>query len=164
MKTSKKTTFPQLENEFVGNLLGQLVRQHSIIHIFFTKDSHSVFSHLMIHVENNRDATEMQRQKWVRKVRTLYQIDVHFIYSEKLRHRFSIGHPFMEWCCQPSAMIYRKEEVTDSPPIAREWKQYRKKFNAFRERFITITSCIGQRSRRSWRKVLQTLSLHPMQG
>lgn len=134
MKTSKKRTFPKLDNEFVGNLLGQLVNQHNIIQMFFTKDRHSVFSHLMIHVEHNSDATAMQQKKWVKKVRTLYQMDVHFIYSEKLRHRFTLGHPFMECCCQPSAVIYQKEEVRDSPTITTKWKQYRKKFNAFRER------------------------------
>lgn len=135
MKNSKKTTFPQLDNDFVANLLGQLVRQHSIMQIFFAKERHSGFSQLMIHVEHNTDATELQQVKWVRKVRKLYQIDVHFICSERLRHRCSLGHPFMEYCCQPSALIYRKEEVGDSITRTRGWKQYRKKFNAFRERY-----------------------------
>ena len=135
MKTSKKRTFPRLDNEFLVNLLGQLVKQHLVIQMFFTKDRHSVFSHLIIHVDSNSDATQMQQKKWVKKVRTLYQIEVHFICSQKLRHRFSMGHPFMECCCRPSALCYQKEEATELPTLARKWKHYKKKFTGFQERF-----------------------------
>ena len=59
MKASKKLTFPKLDNEYVANILRQLVNQHSIIQMFFTGNIHSVFSHLIIHIEKNGDAQEL---------------------------------------------------------------------------------------------------------
>lgn len=135
MKTSKKITFPKLENEFLENILRQLISQHHIIQMFFTKDTSSLFSHLIIHIEKNSDAQELQQSKWVKKVRNRYRIDVQFIYSVKFQHKFSLGHPFIECCCQPSALIYQNEESGDSTIIARGWKKYKKKFNVFQEGF-----------------------------
>lgn len=135
MKTSKKLTFPKLENEFLENILRQLVNQYSVIQIFFSKNPSSVFSHLIIHIEKNSDAQELQQSRWVKKVRNRYQIDVYFIYSVKFHHKFSLGHPFVEFYCQPSTVIYQNEELRDSTIIKREWKKYKKKFNAFQERF-----------------------------
>lgn len=135
MKASKKLTFPKLDNEYVANILRQLVNQHSIIQMFFTRDIHSVFSHLIIHIEKNGDAQELQQSRWVKKVRNRYQINVHFIYSVKLHHRFSLGHPFIEFYCQPPAVIYQNDELRDSSINTREWKKYKKKFNGFQERF-----------------------------
>lgn len=135
MKTSKKITFPKLENEFLENILRQLISQHHIIQMFFTKDTSSLFSHLIIHIEKNSDAQELQQSKWVKKVRNRYMIDVQFIYPVKFQHKFSLGHPFIEFCCQPSALIYQNEESGDSTIIARGWKKYKKKFNVFQEGF-----------------------------
>ena len=135
MKASKKLAFPKLDNEFVENILRQLVNQYSVIQIFFSKNPSSVFSHLIIHIEKNSDAQELQQSRWVKKVRNRYQIDVYFIYSVKFHHKFSLGHPFVEFYCQPLAVIYQNEELRDSPIITREWEKYKKKFNAFQERF-----------------------------
>ena len=138
MKTSKKLSFPKLDNEFVENILRQLVNQYSVIQIFFSKNPSYVFSHLIIHIEKNSDAQQLQQSRWVKKIRNQYQIDVYFIYSVKFHHKFYLGHPFVEFYCQPSAVIYQNEELRDSPIITREWKKYKKKFNAFQERFYHI--------------------------
>ena len=135
MKASKKLTFPKLDNEFVENILRQLVNQYNVIQIFFSKNPSSVFSHLIIHIEKNSDVQELQQSRWVKKIRNRYQIDVYFIYSIKFHHKFSLGHPFVEFYCQPSAVIYQNEELRDSPIITREWEKYKKKFNVFQERF-----------------------------
>jgi len=135
MKTSKKLSFPKLENEFLENILRQLVNQHTIIQLFFTKQPSPLFSHLIIHIEKNIDAEQLQQNKWVKKVRNRYQIDVYFIYSAKLHHRFSLGHPFIELYCQPSAIIYQNKESGDSLIITRDWKKYKKRFNVFQDRF-----------------------------
>ena len=135
MKTSKKITFPKLENEFLENILRQLVNQHNIIQLFLVKNTSSLFSHLIIHTEKNSDAQELQQSKWVQKVRNQYKIDVQFIYSVKFYHKFSLGHPFIEFCCQLSTLIYQNEELGDSPIIVRNWKKYKKKINDFKERF-----------------------------
>lgn len=136
MKTSEKLSFPKLENEFLENILRQLVNQHNIIQMFFTKQTSPLFSHLMINVEKNRDAQQLQQNKWVKKVRNRYQIDVLFIYSGRLHHRFSLGNPFIELYCQPSALIYQNSAAVNPLIITRDWKQYKKKCNAFQERFF----------------------------
>lgn len=135
MKTSKKLSFPNLENEFLENILRQLVNQHNIIQMFFTKQTSSVFSHLIIHIEKNTDAKQLQLNKWVKKVRNLYLIDIYFICSAKLHHCFALGQPFIEFYCQPSALIYQNKELEDSLIITRDWKKYKKKFREFQDRF-----------------------------
>jgi hypothetical protein len=135
MKTSEKLLFPKLENEFLENILRQLVNQHSIIQIFFTKQPSCVYSYLLIHIEKNMDAEQLQQNKWVKKVRKRYQIDVRFIYSTRLHHLFSLGHPFIELYCQPSALIYQNKESEDSLVITREWMKFKKRFNVFQDHF-----------------------------
>ncbi|SHL79221.1 hypothetical protein [Flavobacterium xinjiangense] len=135
MKTSKKLSFPKLENEFLENILRQLVNQHSIIQMFFTRQPSFVFSYLIIHIEKNIDAQELQQNKWVEKVKKRYQIYVYFIYSERLHHRFSLGHPFIEFYCQPSAIIYQNKELENPLIIKRDWKKYKKRFNMFEDHF-----------------------------
>ncbi|MGV8993826.1 MAG: hypothetical protein ACOH1O_06970 [Flavobacterium sp.] len=135
MKTSKKITFPKLENEFLENILRQLVNQQNIIQMFFTKNISFVFSHLIIHTQENSTAQQLQQSKWVKKIKLRYQIDVYFIYSAKFQHKFSLGNPFIELYCQPSALIYQNEEWGGSPIIARVWKKYKKKFSIFQEGF-----------------------------
>ena len=135
MKTSKKITFPKLENEYLENILRQLVNKHNVIQMFFTKNTSSVLSHLIIHIDNNSDAQELQQNIWVKKVRNQYKIEVYFIYTVKIQHKFSLGHPFIEFCCQPSTLFYQNVKSGDSPIIAKGWKKYKKKFNDFQERF-----------------------------
>lgn len=135
MKTSEKLSFPKLENEFLENILRQLVNQHNIIQMFFAKQPSSVYSYLLIHIEKNMDAEQLQQNKWVKKVRKLYQIDVYFIYCTRLHHLFSLGHPLIEFYCQPSALIYQNKESEDSLVITRDWKKYKKRFNVFQDHF-----------------------------
>lgn len=135
MKTLEKLKFPKLENEYLENILRQLINQHNIIQLFFTKQPPPLFSHLIIHIDKNSDTEKLQQQKWLKKVRNRYQIDVIFIYSGRLHHRFSVGHPFMECYCRPSALIYQNPAALNPLINTRDWKQYKKKFHAFEERF-----------------------------
>nr|WP_315163329.1 hypothetical protein [uncultured Flavobacterium sp.] len=135
MKTPEKLSFPKLENEFLENILRQLINQHNIIQMFYTKQPSCVYSYLLINIEKNMDAQQLQQNKWVKKVRNRYQIDVYFIYSTRLHHLFSLGHPFIELYCQPSALIYKNKESEDSLVITRDWKKYKKRFNVFQDHF-----------------------------
>nr|WP_315156435.1 hypothetical protein [uncultured Flavobacterium sp.] len=135
MKTTKKLSFPKLENEFLENILRQLVNQYTVIQLFFTKQKLSIHSYLVINLEKKIDADQLQSAKWVEKARNSYQINIIFIYSGRLHHRFSLGHPFIELYCQPSALIYQNEDTLNSLIITRNWKKYKQQFHAFEERF-----------------------------
>lgn len=135
MKTSEKFTFPKLENEYLENILRQLVNQYNIIQMFFTRQESSAFSYLIIHIENSIDATKLQDSKWVKRAKKRCLIDVYFIYSSKFQYRFSLGHPFIEFYCQPTAVIYQNKESEDSIVITRDWKKYKKTFNVFQDHF-----------------------------
>jgi hypothetical protein len=135
MKTSAKLLFPKLENEFLENILRQWVNQYTIIQMFFTKEPAPQFSQLVIHIEKNSDAEQLQQHKWIKKVRNRYQVEVCLIYSARLYHRFSMGHPFMEWYGRPSALIYQNAAAGEPLIIKRDWKKYKKKLNAFQEHF-----------------------------
>lgn len=135
MKTSKKLSFPKLENEFLENILRQWVNQYTIVQLFFTKEPAPLFSQLIIHIKNKEEAEQVQQHKWIKKVRNHYHIEVCLIYSTRLYHRFSMGHPFMEWYCRPSSLIYQNTAAGEPLIIKRDWEKYKKKFNAFQDRF-----------------------------
>lgn len=135
MKASEKLTFPKLQNEYLENILRQLVHQYTVVQMFFTPQQSSTFSHLIIHVEQSLDAKKLQENKWIKKVRKRCQINVHFIYSSKLQHRFSLGDPFYEFYCQSSALIYQNAVSQDSFVNTRDWKKYKKPFNVLKDHF-----------------------------
>jgi len=135
MKTSEKLSFPKLENQYVENILRQLVNKHNVIQMFFTRQPNSLFSYLIIHVEKNSDAQLLQQNKWITKVRNLYHVVVYFIYSTRLHHQFSVGNPFIEFYCQHSALIYKNEELDNPLIITRNWKKYKKSFSMFIDQF-----------------------------
>ena len=135
MKTSKKLSFPKLENEYLENILRQLVNQHTIIQIFFTREKYSVYSCLIINIESNIDAQKLQQSKWVRKVKEHFQINTAFIFSSKLRHHYSLGSPFIAFYCRESAIIYQNIELENPLIIKRDWKKYKKRFNMFEDHF-----------------------------
>jgi hypothetical protein len=135
MKTSAKLLFPKLENEFLENILRQLVNQYTIVQLFFTKEPAPLSSQLIIHIKNKEEAEQLQQHKWIKKVRNHYHIEICLIYSTRLYHQLALGHPFMEWYCQPSALIYQNNEAGNPLIMARDWKKYKKKFNAFQDLF-----------------------------
>ena len=135
MKTSEKLSFPKLENEFLENILRQLVNQYAVVQVFFTKEPAPLFSQLVIHVKNKEEAEQLQQHKWIKKGENRYQVKVCLIYAARLYHRFSLGHPFIEWYCRSSALIYQNAAAGEPLTIKRDWKKYRKKFNAFQDRF-----------------------------
>ncbi|MFY0483312.1 hypothetical protein ACI6PS_11970 [Flavobacterium sp. PLA-1-15] len=135
MKTSEKRRFPKLENEYLENIVRQLVSQYTIIQMFFTKQSSCKHSCLLIHVEKNSDAQLLRQAKWANKVRDRYKIHVCFIYAQKLDHKFSLGHPFVALYCQPSALIYQKEGYEHPIALAGSWKKFKKKFDVFQDHF-----------------------------
>lgn len=135
MKTIEKRSFPKLENEFLENILRQLVDQHNIVQMFFTKQELSLSAHLVIILEKKADADQLKLAKWVKKVKNRCQIEVYFMYSGRLHHRFSLGHPFIELYCRPSALIYQNKESGNPLIITRNWKKYKKKFQEYQDRF-----------------------------
>jgi len=134
MKTSKKITFSVLQNEYLENILHQLVHQHAIINIFYTPQA-SGLSHLIIHLEHSLAVAPLQSSAWVRKAKMQYQTAVVFFSSSQLAHRRSLGHPFVACYCHASALIYENESQENLFKSERSWKQEKKKIKAFSECF-----------------------------
>jgi len=135
MKTIEKLSFPKLENEYLENMLRQLVHQYNIIQMFFTGQEHSAFSFLIIHMEKNTDAQNLVQTKWVRKVKELFQINISFICSSKLEHYYSLGNPFIAYYCHESALIYENNELKHSIFRVEEWKKYKENFYKYENNF-----------------------------
>ncbi|MEL1254752.1 hypothetical protein AAEO57_13260 [Flavobacterium sp. DGU38] len=135
MKTAAKLSFPKLQNEYIANILRQLVSQHSIVQVFFTGEPSPLFSQLIIHTEKNTSVQELRQSKWVAKMKTQYQINVCFIYSSKLHRQYALGAPFTAFYCRPSAVIYQNKELEEAIFSTGEWKKYKKKLNAYQNNF-----------------------------
>lgn len=131
MKTSEKLSFPKLENEYLENILRQLVIQFNIIEIFFTRHSLPVLSNLIVHIENGTDSQKIQQSKWVKKIKEHFKIDVSFIFSSKLRHHYSLGNPFTAFYCRPSAVIFQNKELLDAIFKPVKWKKCKRRLNVF---------------------------------
>ncbi|MFV8465532.1 hypothetical protein [Flavobacterium sp. LB1P62] len=135
MKTLEKLKFPKLENDYLENILRQLVRQYNVIQMFFTRQQYSEFSCLIINIESNIDAQKLQQSKWVRKVKEHLQINIAFIFSSKLRHHYSLGSPFLAFYCRESAVIYQNNEFENSIFRTEEWQKFKKRFNEYENNF-----------------------------
>lgn len=135
MKTATPLYFRQLGNEFLENILRQLVEQQHVLQVFFTPRQSSTMAHLVVHLEQKAAADQLQGSKWVRKARKLYRTNVYFIYSTRLLHQSSIGHPFVACYCMPSALLYERDGAGKLAVGKRGWKAYKKKFNRFADGF-----------------------------
>ena len=135
MKTLEKLKFPKLENEYLENIIRQLIDQYNVIQIFFTKEKYSAFSCLIINIESNIDAQKLQQSKWVRKVKEHLQINIVFIFSSKLRHHYSLGSPFIAFYCRESAVIYRNNEFENSIFTTEQWQKFKKRLNKYESNF-----------------------------
>lgn len=135
MKTLEKLTFPQLENEYLENILRELAGKYNIVQMFFTRAQSFGFSKLIINIESSIDAQKHQKSKWVRKVKERLHIDVLFIFPSKIRHHYSVGDPFKAFYCRESAVIYQNNEFADSSFKTVEWQKFKKRFNEFENNF-----------------------------
>ncbi|KQS95203.1 hypothetical protein [Chryseobacterium sp. Leaf394] len=135
MKTPNKSPFSVLANEFLENTLDQLVHDYSIVQIFYKQEKNSKKSHLLISVSKNADAVKLQSKKWVAEVREQYQVYIYFIDYSRLKYQFSKGHPFIEYQCQQSSVIYQNEDSRYSLLRHRLWKKYRKLFCRYEDLF-----------------------------
>ncbi|WP_281310381.1 hypothetical protein [Flavobacterium flavigenum] len=131
MKTAAKLSFPQLQNEYLENILRQSVSQHAIVQVFFTVEPSPLFSQLIIHTEKNTAILN----KWVEKVRNQYHINVCWVYSSKLHRQYALGSPFIAFYCRPAAVIYQNETLEEAIFKTKEWKKYKKKFNTYQNNF-----------------------------
>src|SRR5690606_15323971 len=95
----------------------------------------TVFSYLIIHIDQNSNVDHLQQNKWIHKAKKLYKIDVYIFCSVKLHHRYSLGDPFIELYCHQSKMIYQNQETKDTLVTPRDWKEFKKKFNTYQESF-----------------------------
>ena len=135
MKTPKKSLFPILANESVENILDQLVKDYSIGHVFYKKEKQSTRSHILVQVNKYADVAKLRSKKWVTEVREQYQFYFYFFDFSRLEYQLSKGHPFIEYHCQQSSMIYQNENSHSSLLINRNWKKYHKKFNRYEDSF-----------------------------
>ncbi len=129
----------KLENEFLEDAIKQLNQNYIIIQIFYNKSIHSQDSHLIIHLEHKTDIDNLKQKHWIKKAYSEHKVHIHLFYNTQLHQKFDSGHPFVEFYCKPSALIYQNEQFGNHLLIDRNWKKFNKKFENYKERFTTIT-------------------------
>ena len=134
MKTPKKSPFSVLANERLENTLNQLVKDYSIVHVFYKKEK-KTRSHLLIHVSKNADAAKLCSKKWVSEFREQYQVYIYFVDYSTAGYQLSKGHPFMAYHAHRRSMIYQSEDSGSLLLRCRNWKKYRKKFSRYEDTF-----------------------------
>lgn len=135
MKTSEQLSFSKLENKFVEDAIKQLRQDYITIQIFYNKSIHSQDSHLIIHLEHKTDIDKLKQKHWIKNAYTEHKVHIHLFYNTQLHHKFESGHPFVEFYCKPSALIYQNEHYGNHLLIDRNWKKFNKKFKNYKERF-----------------------------
>ena len=135
MKTSNQLSFSKLENEFLEDAIKQLNQDYIIIQIFYNKSVHFQDSHLIIHLEHKNDVEKIKQKHWIKKAYSEYKVHIHLFYNTQLLYKFDLGHPFVEFYCKPSALIYQNEQYGNHLLIERNWKKFNKKFENYKERF-----------------------------
>lgn len=135
MKTSNQLLLSKLENEFLEDAIKHLNQDYIIIQIFYNKSIHSQDSHLIIHLEHKNDVDTIKQKHWIKKAHSEHKVHIHLFYNTQLQHKFDSGHPFVEFYCNPSALIYQNEQCGNHLLIDRKWKKFNKKFENYKERF-----------------------------
>ncbi|AZA77795.1 hypothetical protein EG359_10300 [Chryseobacterium joostei] len=135
MKTPNKSPFSILANEFIENTLEQIVRDYSVGQVFFKIEKHSTRSHILVQLNKFADVAKLRSKRWVKEFRDQYQVYFYFIDYSKLEYQLSKGHPFIEYHCQRSSIIYQNKDSRSSILKDRIWKKYRKKFNRYEDSF-----------------------------
>ncbi|MEG0928815.1 hypothetical protein [Chryseobacterium sp.] len=135
MKTPNKSPFSILANEFIENTLEQIVKDYSIGQVLYKKEKQTTRSHILVQLNKFADVAKLRSKKWVKEFRDQYQVYVYFIDYSRLEYQLSKGHPFMEYHCQRSSIIYQNEDSKSSILINRIWKNYKKKFNRYEDAF-----------------------------
>ena len=135
MKTSEQFSFSKLENEFLEDSVKQLNQDYIVIQIFYNKSIHSQDSHLIIHLEHKTDIDKLKQKLWIRNAYAEHKVHIHLFYNTQLHHNFKSGHPFIEFYCKPSALIYQNEHYGNHLLIDRNWKKFNKKFENYKEIF-----------------------------
>lgn len=135
MKTLNKSPFSILANEFIENTLEQIVRDYSIGQAFFKKEKHSTRSHILVQLNKFADVAKLHSKRWVKEFRDQYDVYFYFVDYSRLEYQLSKGHPFMEYHCERSSIIYQNDDSRSSILIDRIWKKYKKKFNRYEDAF-----------------------------
>lgn len=135
MKTPNKSPFSILTNEFIENTLEQIVKDYSIGQVFYKKEKQTTRSHILIQLNKFADVAKLRSKRWVKEFRDQYQVYVYFIDYSRLQYQLSKGHPFIEYHCQRSSIIYQNDYSRSSILKDRIWKKYKKKFNRYEDIF-----------------------------
>lgn len=125
MKTPNKSPFSILANEFIENTLEQIVRDYSIGQVFYKKEKQTTQSHILVQLNKFADVAKLRSKKWVKDFRDQYQVYVYFIDYTRLQYQLSKDHPFIEYHCQRSSIIYQNNDSRSSILIDRIWKKYK---------------------------------------
>ncbi|QQQ27705.1 hypothetical protein [Chryseobacterium indoltheticum] len=135
MKTPNKSPFSILTNELIKNTLEQIVKDYSIGQVFYKKEKQTTRSHILIQLNKFADVAKLRSKRWVKEFRDQYQVYVYFIDYSRLQYQLSKGHPFIEYHCQRSSIIYQNDYSRSSILKDRIWKKYKKKFNRYEDIF-----------------------------
>ncbi|MBD3907102.1 hypothetical protein NAL32_21605 [Chryseobacterium sp. Ch-15] len=135
MKTLEHLSISKLGNEFLEDAIKQLSQDYTVIQMFYNKSVHSQDSHLIIHLEHQKDVDELKQKHWIKNAHTEHKVHIHLFYNTQLHQKFSSGHPYVECYCKPSALIYQNEKYENHLLINGNWKKFNKKFKNYKERF-----------------------------
>ncbi|SUX44523.1 hypothetical protein [Chryseobacterium indoltheticum] len=135
MKTSEQFSFLKLENEVLESAIKQVNQDYNVIQIFYNKSVHSQDSHLIINLEHQKDIDKLKQKHWIKKAYYEHKVHIHLFYNTQLHHKFDSGHPYVEYYCKPSALIYQNEHYGNHLLIDRNWKKFNKKFENYKEIF-----------------------------
>ncbi len=89
----------------------------------------------MVQLNKFGDVAKLCSKRWVKEFRDQYQVYVYFIDYSRLQYQLSKGHPFIEYHCQRSLIIYQNADSRSSILTDRIWKKYKKKFNCYEDTF-----------------------------
>ncbi|MFC5871024.1 hypothetical protein SAMN05443633_103256 [Chryseobacterium arachidis] len=135
MKTPNKSPFSILANEFIENTLEQIVKDYFIGQVFYKKEKQSTRSHILVQLNKFADVAKLRSKRWLKEFRDQYEVYFYFIDYSRLEYQLSKGHPFIEYHCQRSSIIYQNEDSRLSILTDRIWKKYKKKYNRYEDAF-----------------------------
>lgn len=134
MKTIQQNVFLKTGIQYVDSVIHQILGEnYGISQIFFIKMSSQQYAQLVIVVEEQKDAEDLLRKKWIEKAVNEHQVKVCIFDSVQIRQQFSLGNPFIEVYCRPAFVIYQNNEAGKPFVHTRSRKKFREVFEDYKD-------------------------------
>lgn len=134
METKNKIEIP-LHNEVIRNQISQTIQEFSVLQLHLSKIRNSEYTEVFILMKESKEAEMLRKRPWIGKAAEKHKVRVYISDYHKAQYQLKHGNPFYQYYADPSAIIWKGENVDQLLQTYSTKKDFKKKLNIFEEKF-----------------------------